>query len=159
MVSHMGVPQIAFKPKSSKFEARVRESFGKQTVMKTLGIILNKVDPGIVELEMPYQQALSQQHGFIHAGVTTTALDSACAYSAFSLMPDDAAVLTVELKTSLLAPAKGEHFRFEGAVVKPGRSISFCEGRAYAVSGGQIKLVASMSATIMALQERPGLAL
>ena len=87
----------------------------------------------------------------MHAGIVTTALDSACGYAAFSLMPADAEVLTVEFKTSLLAPAKGERFLFEGVVVKPGRTLTFCEARAFALEGDKRTLVATMTGTLMAL--------
>ena len=99
-----------FDPKDANFEARVRTSFARQTAMATLGIEITGLTPGEVELRMPYAAAYTQQHGFIHAGIITTALDSACGYAAFSLMPSDAEVLTVEFKTNLLAPAKGDRY-------------------------------------------------
>ncbi len=148
-----------FQPQDPAFEERVAKSFRKQTVMRTMGIDLVRVAPGKVELAMPFNKAYTQQHGFIHGGVTTTALDSACAYAAFSLMPPGAAVLTVELKTNLIAPAKGSRFRFQGTVVKPGRNLSFCEGRAWAVYEEGEALIASMTATITALHDRPDMKL
>jgi acyl-coenzyme A thioesterase PaaI-like protein len=90
----------------------------------------------------------------MHAGIVTTALDSACGYAAFSLMPADVAVLTVEFKTNLLAPADGEYFRIYANVVKPGRTLTVCEARAHAHKNGSSKLVATMSATLMAVAER-----
>ena len=101
-----------FDPKDANFEARIRTSFARQTAMATLGIEITDIKPGEVELRMPYDAAYAQQHGFIHAGIITTALDSACGYAAFSLMPDDAAVLTIEFKTNLIAPARGGYFVF-----------------------------------------------
>src|SRR3954463_13369754 len=95
-----------FKPQDANFEARVRTSFARQTAMATLNIEIATLEAGELELKMPYSAAYAQQHGFIHAGIITTALDTACGYAAFSLMPDDAAVLTIEFKTNLLAPAK-----------------------------------------------------
>ncbi len=126
--------------------------------MRTLGVEIVRLDPGEIELTMPYDGAYTQQHGFIHAGIITTALDSACGYAAFSLMPADAAVLTVEFKTSLIAPAKGESFRFRAQVVKPGRTLTFCEGRAFAVQGGEERLIATMTGTLMAIFQREGIA-
>jgi uncharacterized protein (TIGR00369 family) len=99
-----------FDPKDANFEARVRTSFARQTAMATLGIEIAGLRAGEVELRMPYDASYAQQHGFIHAGIITTALDTACGYAAFSLMPDDAAVLTVEFKTNLIAPAQGDYF-------------------------------------------------
>lgn len=152
-------PKPAFTPEDPAYDTRVSKSFAMQTVMQTLGIRLVHVAPGQVELEMPYDRSLTQQHGFIHGGITTTALDSACAYAAFSLMPANAAVLTVELKTTLLAPAKGSRFRFQGTVVKSGRTLSFTEGRAWAIRDDRKTMTASMTATIMAVHDRPDLKL
>ena len=104
---------------------------------------------------MPYEAAFTQQHGFIHAGIMATVLDSACGYAAFSLMPADAAVLTVEFKTNLLAPAKGDRFLFRAHVVKPGRTLTVCDGQAFAIeNGADERLVATMNGTLMALFDR-----
>jgi uncharacterized protein (TIGR00369 family) len=126
--------------------------------MATLGIEIVSVRAGEVELKMPYAADYTQQHGFIHAGIITTALDTACGYAAFSLMPDSAAVLTVEFKTNLLAPARGDYFLFRAHVVKPGRTITVCDAQAFAVDGGREKLVATMTGTLMALFDRDGIA-
>jgi uncharacterized protein (TIGR00369 family) len=147
-----------FDPKDANFEVRVRTSFARQTAMATLGIDLAGVRAGEVELRMPYAAAYTQQHGFIHAGIITTALDSACGYAAFSLMPEDAAVLTVEFKTNLIAPARGDYFLFRARVVKPGRTITVCDAQAFAVEGGKEKLVATMTGTLMALFGREDVA-
>jgi uncharacterized protein (TIGR00369 family) len=126
--------------------------------MRTLGIEIVKLDPGEIELGMPYNPAYTQQHGFTHAGIVTTALDSACGYAAFTLMPADAAVLSVEFKTSLIAPAKGERFRFYAQVVKAGKTLTFCDARAFAVDNGKERLIATMSGTLMAVFQREGIA-
>ena len=147
----------AFEPKDSQFEHRVRASFARQQTMTKLGIEIVRLKPGEIELKMPYALPYTQQHGFTHAGVIATALDSACGYAAFSLMPADAAVLTVEFKTNLLAPAKGEYFLIRGRVVKPGRMITVCDGQAFAVLGGNEKLIATMTGTLMALFDREGI--
>src|SRR5215472_5988246 len=111
---------MPFVPKDPLFAERVRASFARQRAMHTLGVEITRLAPGEIELTMPYEAAFTQQHGFIHAGILATVLDSACGYAAFSLMPADAAVLTVEFKTNLLAPAKGERFLFRAQVVKAG---------------------------------------
>ena len=147
-----------FNPKDARFEARVRASFARQAAMATLGIEIIGVNAGEVELRMPYAAGYAQQHGFIHAGIITTALDTACGYAAFSLMPDDAAVLTVEFKANLIAPARGEFFLFRAQVVKPGRTITFCDAQAFGSEEGKEKLVANMSGTFMALFDRNGIA-
>ena len=146
-----------FEPKDSAFRERVKSSFDRQQCMATLGITISKIEPGMIELIMPYAEPYTQQHGFIHAGIISTALDSACGYAAFSLMPVEAAVLTVEYKINLLAPAKGEDFIFRAEVVKPGRTLTLCEGRAYGRTAGSKKLIATMSGTLMALINRKGI--
>jgi uncharacterized protein (TIGR00369 family) len=133
----------------------VTESFGRQRAMHSLGIRIARLAAGEIELAMPYDEAFTQQHGLVHAGILTTALDSACGYAAFSLMPAAADVLTVEFKTNLLAPAKGERFVFRARVVRPGRTLTFCDASAFAVEAGAEKLVATMSATLMAMMPKP----
>ena len=148
---------VSFKPKDPQYRSRVEASFNQQQVMKTLGVKIESLQPGEIELMMPYGVAYTQQHGFMHAGIIATVLDSACGYAAFSLVPDDAAMLTVEFKTNLLAPGRGERFIFRGKVVKPGRTITVCEAQAFAVAGGEEKLIATMTGTLMALFERADL--
>ena len=143
-----------FEPADAAYADRVRASFGRQAAMATIGATLSEVEPGRVVIELPWQQALTQQHGFLHAGMVATALDSACGYAGFTLMQPDAAVLTIEFKINLLAPAQGQRFRMEGLVIKPGRTITVTEGRAYAIDDGREKLVATMGATLMAVAGR-----
>lgn len=145
-----------FEPRDPDFQSRVEASFARQTVMETFGIALADVSPGHVTLTMPFAPALTQQHGFLHAGVVSTALDSACGYAAYSLMPLEASVLTVEFKINLIAPAAGERFVFRADVIKPGRTLLLSEGRAFAVKGGEEKLIATMTATLMAVVGRDG---
>ena len=143
----------------TEYETRVRSSFARQKAMETIGAQLTVVTPGTIEIEMPYSTALTQQHGFIHAGIISTALDSACGYAAYSLMPPEAAVLTIEFKLNMLAPGKGERFLFRGNVTKPGRTIIVADGQAYAFStDGEAKLIATMTATMMTITGRDGLA-
>ena len=141
------------------YEDRVRSSFARQKAMTTIGAQLTMVTPGVIEIEMPHSEALTQQHGFLHAGIISTALDSACGYAAYSLMPADAAVLTIEFKVNLLAPGKGQRFLFRGAVTKPGRTIIVADGQAYAFDGdGEAKLIATMTGTMMTVLGRQGIA-
>jgi uncharacterized protein (TIGR00369 family) len=149
--------RMTFEPKDPNFAERVRASFARQQMMQTLGVEIARVAPGEIELAMPYGAAFTQQHGFIHAGVIATVLDSACGYAAFSLMPAEAAVLTVEFKTNLLAPAKGERFLFRAHVVKPGRTLTVSDGRAFAIDNGAERLVATMNGTLMAVFDRPNI--
>lgn len=138
-------------------QTRVSKSFAQQAVMRTLGAALVRVAPGEVEISMPFDAALTQQHGFLHAGVVTTALDSACGYAALSLMPPEAGVLSVEFKVNLLAPARGDRFRFVGSVLKAGRTLTVCEGRAFGIDGEAEKLIASMTCTLMTVRGREGI--
>lgn len=137
---------------------RVKESFALQGAMTTLNAQITHLAAGEVDISFDWAPGLTQQHGFIHAGMLSTALDSACGYAGFSLMPADAGVLTIEFKSNLLAPAKGQRFRCEGRVLKPGRTIIVAEGRAYAIDEGQEKLCATMQCTLMAVQGRAGIA-
>jgi uncharacterized protein (TIGR00369 family) len=141
------------------YAQRTRDSFGRQAAMDTLGATLETVEPGRVVMSMGHKESLTQQHGFIHAGMLSAALDSACGYAAFSLMPEDAAVLTIEFKVNLLAPARGPRFRFEGVVIKPGRTITVVDGRASQcdADGANDKLVATMTATVMTVRGREAL--
>lgn len=127
-----------FEPRDPQYAERVRASFARQDAMKTIGATLASVEPGVVVIEMPWAQALTQQHGFLHAGMVATGLDSACGYAGFSLMPADAAVLTVEYKINLLAPAQGQRFRMVGEVIKPGRTLTIVEGRAYEIGRAHV---------------------
>jgi uncharacterized protein (TIGR00369 family) len=139
-----------------QYEARTRDSYARQAVMATLGIELLQVAPGQVDLAMNHRASLTQQHGFLHAGIVATALDSACGYAAFTLMPADAAVLTIEFKVNLLAPARGPRLRFAGQVVKAGRTISVVDGRAWQRADDEAEdtLVATMTATVMTVLGR-----
>lgn len=146
--------EAVWVPKDSLYRQRVEDSFALQGVMQTLGARLEKLEPGAVDIGLAWDRSLTQQHGFLHAGVVSTALDSACGYAAFSLMPEDAAVLTIEFKINLLAPAKGERFRMEGRVLKPGRTITVCEGRAYVLQDQKETLIATMNCTLMTVMGR-----
>jgi uncharacterized protein (TIGR00369 family) len=140
------------------FEARVRASFERQKAMKTLGAELTSVTPGTVEIEMPHNSDFTQQHGFLHAGAISMALDSACGYAAYSLMPADAGVLTIEFKVNLLAPGRGERFLFRGSVTKPGRTIIVADGQAYAYDAeDNARLIATMTGTMMTIVGRQGI--
>ena len=143
-----------FEPRDPDYQSRIAQSFADQAIMQTIGASLLEVRPGQVEIGLPFDKRLTQQDQFIHAGVSSTIMDSACGYAAFSLMPADARVLTIEFKINLLAPAAGEHFRAIGKVLKPGRSVFVAEAELYAENGHKSnasKLVATMVATLMAV--------
>ena len=146
--------QPEFKPKDEGYAARLRDSFARQGAMVTIGASLEDIAPGRVVIALDWAAALTQQHGFLHAGMVATALDSACGYAGFTRMPPDAGVLTIEYKINLLAPAKGQRFRMVGQVIKPGRTVTVTEGRAYAIDDGREKLIATMGATLMIITGR-----
>ena len=131
---------------------RVKESFQRQRVMHTLGMELLDVKAGECIIGFSYREDLTQQNGFIHAGVIATALDSACGYAAFSMMPEDADVLSIEFKTNLMRPARCDSFEARARVVKPGRTVFFTEAFLFAISDDEEKLVASMAGTMMVVQ-------
>ena len=143
-----------FHAQDPDFRQRVTQSFDAQLVMRTIGAELTRVDPGEVEIELPYNPSLTQQDGFIHAGISSTIMDSACGYAAFTLMPADARVLTIEFKVNLLAPAAGARFRAHGRVRKPGNSITVAEADLYTRDERGEKLVATMTGTLMTLLPR-----
>ena len=147
---------VTYQPKNPEFRKVAIDTFDRQPAMKTLGISIARLEPGEVDLSMKYSPGFTQQNGFVHAGIITAGLDNACGIAAFTLMPDGSDLLTVEFKTNLLAPARGERFVFRATVVKPGRTLTVCEGRAYAEHDGVEVLIATMSGTLMALPRRDG---
>ena len=141
-------------PQDPAFESRVRASFDKQRFMATIGARLTRVDPGEVDVELSMRDDLVQQHGFLHAGVLASAADSACGYAALSLMPPGAAVLSVEFKINMLAPAAGERFVARGRIIRAGRTVTVCWGDVTSYSGDEEKIVATMVATMMTVRDR-----
>ena len=147
-----GTPRFA--PKNPDYRAIATDTFERQCAMRTLGISIARLEPGEVELAMAYSADLTQQNGFVHAGIITAGLDSACGIAAFTLVPANSDILTVEFKTNLLAPAKGDRFVFRARVVKPGRTLTVCEAQAFAEHDGAENLIATMTGTLMALPRR-----
>ena len=143
---------MIFDPKESSMtslETRIQNSFEQQRVMRLLNAKLAKVSPGEVHIELPFQPQLTQQHGYLHAGIITTVVDSACGYAAYVLMPPESEVLSVEFKINFLHPARGERFLAVGKVVKPGRTLMICSGELHAFEAGEQKQVALMQATMI----------
>jgi uncharacterized protein (TIGR00369 family) len=115
------------------YEVRVRSCFEAQALMRTLGAMLTRVEPGAIDIAFEYRHEMTQQHGFLHAGIVTALIDSACGFSALSLMPAGADVLSVEFKVNLLRPAAGKHFLACGRVVKPGQTLTITQGDLWAL--------------------------
>lgn len=144
-----------FDASDPDFEARVRASFNRQKVMHLIGARLARVEPGLVEIELPYRGDLTQQHGFIHAGIVSTIADSAGGYAGYTLFPSGSSVLSVEYKMNLIAPADGKKLIATGRVIKPGRTLTICELEVQAVKGGKGKVCARGLQTLMRVKDRP----
>jgi uncharacterized protein (TIGR00369 family) len=134
-------------------EERVRESFGRQQFMQTLGAEITAISAGAVEIRFHFDDALTQQNQFVHAGAITSILDSACGYSAYSLVTEGSDVLSVEFKVNLLAPAVGEYFVARAKVKRAGKRLTVCAADAFAVKSGEEKMIATMLATIITLEK------
>jgi uncharacterized protein (TIGR00369 family) len=145
----------SFQPRDPAFEARVRASFARQHFMATLGARLTRVEPGVCEIELDYRRDLTQQHGYLHAAVSTGIADSAGGYAAFTLMPADSSVLAVEFKINLLEPAQGERFLGRGRVVRAGKRLSVCELEVEAWHRGQVRRCLFGLQTVMCLPNTP----
>ena len=143
--------EIAFAPIDPDYETRVRTSFARQGAMRLIGARLLELRPGYCAIELPCREDLSQQHGYVHAGIVGTIVDSAGGYAGFTLFPADASVLTVEYKLNLIAPAAGERLVAEGQVVKPGRTLAITRGEVYAEAAGKRTLCAIMQQTLIVL--------
>ena len=131
------------------FDQEVRRSFAQQSVMNLIGASLSLVEPGIIEITLPYRRDLTQQNGYLHAGIVTTIADSACGYAAFTLMPSGAGVLSVEFKVNLLRPAKGDAFVARAEVIKPGKTLTVVRADVFALSEAGRTLIATMQGTMI----------
>ena len=140
------------------FRGRVKNSFARQAAMRTIGAELTRVEHGTVEIELPFDEKLTQQHGILHAGIISAALDSACGYAAYTVIDPEASILTIEFKVNLMSPGRGERFLFRGEVTKPGSTIIVADGRGYAIGDGPAKLIASMTGTMTVIRGREGIA-
>lgn len=141
----------------AQVDQRIRTSFAKQGLMQTLGAALDSVSPGEIQISLAPRAAVSQQHGFVHAGAITAIADSAAGYAALSLMPIGRGVLTTEFKINLLAPAMGERILARGKVVKAGRTLTLAQTEVFAAQDGKERLIALLTATLMAIDSRDGI--
>ena len=133
------------------FADEIKQSFAKQTIMGLIGAELTRVEPGVIEIRLPYRSDLAQQHGYLHAGIVTTIADSACGYAAYSLMPPNSEVLSVEFKVNLLRPAKGETFSAVAEVVKSGKTLTVVRADVFGIERERRDLVATMLGTMICL--------
>ena len=140
------------QPRNPAFAEEIRKSFVKQTIMGLIGAELSRIEPGVVEITLPYRADLAQQHGYLHAGIVTTIADSACGYAAYTLMPQNSEVLSVEFKVNLLRPAKGEKFLAAAEVIKAGKTLTVVRADVFGVDHqGERELVATMLGTMICL--------
>ena len=144
-----------FDPPCADYAQRVRESFARQGAMRALGAALAAIEPGYCAIELAPRPEVSQQHGYVHAGVIAAIVDTAGGYAGFTLFPADASVLTVEFKLNLLAPARGDKLVAEGFVVKPGRTLAITRGEVHAETAGRRTLVALMQQTLIVMRDTP----
>ena len=141
---------VVSMPRNPNFAEEIKQSFAKQTIMGLIGAKLTRVEPGIVEITLPYRADLAQQHGYLHAGIVTTIADSACGYAAYSLMPPDFEVLSVEFKVNLLRPAKGEMFLASAEVVKSGKTLTVVRADVFGLDQTEQRtLIATMLGTMI----------
>jgi uncharacterized protein (TIGR00369 family) len=145
----------AFVPAFAGFAERVRESFGRQGAMALIGARLLDVRPGYCSIELTPRAEISQQHGYVHAGILATLVDSAGGYAGYTLFAQDSSVLTVEYKLNLLAPAQGDRIVAAGFVVRPGRTLAITRGEVHAERDGSRTLVAIMQQTLMVMRGQP----
>jgi len=140
------------QPRNPAFAEEIKHSFAKQTIMGLIDAELSRVEPGVVEITLPYRADLAQQHGYLHAGIVTTIADSACGYAAYSLMPPNSEVLSVEFKVNLLRPAKGEKFLAVAEVVKAGKTLTVVRADVFGIDDEETReLVATMLGTMICL--------
>jgi len=151
-----GAAGDGFTALNPAYEAAVRESFARQTLMSTLGASIARVAPGEVHLRLPYDPALCQQNGYLHAGAIASVADSANGYAAFTLAPPDTDVLAVEFKINLLAPARGAEFLACGRVLRAGRTLTVCLADVLAIDGGGRTSIATMLSTLIVRPRQPG---
>ena len=139
--------------RNPSFADEINESFAKQTIMGLIGAELSRIEPGLIEITLPYRADLAQQHGYLHAGIVTTIADSACGYAAYSLMPPNSEVLSVEFKVNLLRPAKGEMFSAVAEVIKSGKTLTVVRADVFGIDEERRDLIATMLGTMICLSK------
>lgn len=143
---------MSHQARNPAFAEEIKQSFARQTIMRLIGAELTRVEPGVIEITLPYRADLTQQHGYLHAGIVTTIADSACGYAAYSLMPPNSEVLSVEFKVNLLRPAKGELFLASAEVVKSGKTLTVVRADVFVLDQAPDRtLIATMLGTMMCL--------
>jgi uncharacterized protein (TIGR00369 family) len=140
---------MELEARNPSFAEEVQNSFAEQSIMQLIGAELARVEPGVVEISLPYRRDLTQQDGYLHAGIITTIADSAAGYAAYSLMPVGSRVLSVEFKVNLLRPARGERFVARAEVIKPGKTLTVVRADVFGIRGPERTLVATLLGTMI----------
>ena len=140
-----------FEALNPSFAKEVNDSFARQSIMSLIDARLTNVEPGRIQISLPFRGDLTQQHGYLHAGIITTIADSACGYAAYSLMPPDSEVLSIEFKINLLRPGKGDSFVARAEVLRPGKTVTAVRADVFALSDDKETLIATMQGTMMCL--------
>jgi len=146
---------MSFQPLDPDFKNKIKKSFSRQGFMDFIGAEITDIRPGYCEIQVPYKRELSQQHGYFHAGIIGTLADNAGGYAAFTLMPSDSSILTVEYKLNLMAPGDGGLLISRAQVIKPGRTLTICRPEVFVVKNGVQTLCATALMTLMALHGKP----
>ncbi len=154
VVNRYQINMPVFEPTNKNYIEQIEQGFARQLVMEKIGAYLIRIEPGQVEIGLNFKEDLTQQHGYLHAGIVTTIVDSACGFAAYSLMPPNSEVLTVEYKVNLVAPAKGDKFLAIGRVIKSGRTLTVCGGEVIAIEGEEKRLIAMMQTTMIRLPNK-----
>jgi len=141
------------QPRDPNFAERIRDSFSRQSFMGLIGADLTQVEPGLVEIRLPYGEDLCQQHGYFHGGVIGTLADNAGGYAAFTTLAAKDSLLTVEYKMNIVAPGQGEALVAVGTVLKPGRRLTVVDAKVYGETAGERKLCATALCTLMTMED------
>jgi uncharacterized protein (TIGR00369 family) len=145
---------MSYQTSNALFAEDIRKNFARQSIMALIGAELSLIEPGVVEINLPYRKDLTQQHGYLHAGIVTTIADSAAGYAAYSLMPAGSEVLSVEFKVNFLRPAKGAAFVARAEVIKPGKTLTIVRADVFGVSEtGTKELVATLQGTMFCIAQ------
>jgi uncharacterized protein (TIGR00369 family) len=149
--------EISVSPRHDAWESRSREIFERQSFMRLIGGRIERLAPGVCDIELPHRDDLCQQNVYLHGGVVTALADTSCGIASSTLMAPDAGILTVEFKINFLAPAEGERFVSRGKVVRSGRTLTIAEAVVYGETKGRVREIAQMLATMMALEGKGGM--
>ncbi len=143
---------IVFEPRNPNYSERVREAFEGQPMLTSLGMVMAEIAPGYCELHLPYRPEISQNHGYFHGGAIATLADVSGGFAGWSLLPEGMWIVTVEYKTNIVAPGRGEMLIGRGRVIRSGRSLTTTEIEVLALVDGEEQLCATALQTLMSVE-------